>query len=320
MSNLSAEIWVGIDVNKTQLDVAVEPTGTTWSAGNDEDGIAKTVARLQQLPPRLVVVESTGGLERSLLRALDAAGVVFALINPQRAREFARSKGLLAKTDKIDAHLLALFGQAIRPAPTCLPSEQEQLLSALIDRRRQLVDIRTAEGNRLSSAHPAVRSSLEQHLQELNEKIDELKQQIEQLVDTQAEFQQKDQILQSVPGVGPLTSAILISDLPELGQLNRKQAAALVGVAPFNNDSGHHRGKRRVKGGRAGVRKMLYMATITATKHNPVIKEFYNRLLKKGKPTKVAIVACMRKLLTILNAMLRSGVSWHFASLSPANP
>jgi transposase len=318
MSNLSADVWVGIDVNKTQLDVAVEPTGEPWSAKNDEEGIAKTVGHLQQLSPRRVIVESTGGLEQALLKALNAAKVPFTLINPQRAREFARSKGLLAKTDKIDARLLALFGQAIQPAPTCLPGEQEQLLSALIVRRRQLIDMRTAENNRLATAHSAVYPSLQQHLEELKAKISEVDQQIKQLVASQPDFQCKEKILRSAPGIGPITSAILISDLPELGRLNRKQVAALVGVAPFNNDSGYHRGKRRVKGGRAGVRRTLYMATLCATRFNPVIEAFYHQLRKRGKPTKVAIVACMRKLLTILNAMLRSGNPWHSSLSSSA--
>lgn len=320
MSKYSEKNWVGIDVNKTQLDVAVVPTGETWSARNDELGIAKTVEHLVQLQACLVVVESTGGLERALVQALQTAGVPFALINPQRAREFARSKGLLAKTDRIDARVLALFAQAIQPAPTCLPNEQEQLLSALIDRRRQLIDIRTAEGNRLSSAHPVVRMSIEQHLQELQTKILEMDQQIEQLVASQPDFQQKEKVLRSVPGVGPIASAILISDLPELGRLNRKQIAALVGVAPFNNDSGYHHGKRRVKGGRAGVRKILYMATLSATRFNPVIATFYHQLLERGKPAKVALVACIRKLLTILNAMLRSESLWSPSFLFPAKP
>lgn len=311
MSNLSEERWVGIDVNKTQLDVAVEPTGETWSARNDEVGIAKSVEHLQRLQPRRVVVESTGGLEQPLLRALEAAGVPFSLINPHRSREFARSKGLLAKTDKIDAHLLALFGQAIQPKPTHLPTEQEQLLAALVERRRQLIEIRTAEHNRLASAHSAVRPDIEQHLKELQEKIAELERQIAQSIDADAEFQRKAQILQSVPGIGLITSATLVSELPELGEVNRKESAALVGVAPFNNDSGRHRGKRRVKGGRAGVRTNLYMSTLSAIHFNPVIKPFYQRLLKNGKPKKVAIVACMRKLLTILNAMLHSGTSWN---------
>lgn len=318
MSNHSEDIFVGIDISKKQLDVAVGQVGETWGASNDPTGIHKTVARLQQLHPRLVVVESTGGLEQPLIRALHRAGIPFALVHPQRVRAFARSLGLLAKTDQIDARLLARFAEAIQPAPTCLPSEDEQLLSALIDRRRQLIDFRTAEINRLVSAHPAVHLSIEQLLQELGEKITELDQQIDQLIASIPAFQNKVEILRTVPGVGPVTSAILVADLPELGQLDRKKIAALVGVAPFNDDSGHRRGKRRIKGGRARVRKVLYMAIISAARFNPVIKSFYEKLLAKGKLKKVALVACIRKLMTILNAMLRSGETWKSSKLSPA--
>jgi transposase len=320
MSNLSAEIWVGIDVSKTQLDIAVGQADETWRAGNDDVGIAKTVERLQSLHPGLVVVESTGGLEKPLIRALHQSGIPFALINPHRVREFAKSLGLLAKTDKLDARWLARFAEAIRPASTCLPSEEEQLLSALIDRRRQLIDFRTAEKNRLAGAHPAVRSSIEQLLEDLGEKITELDQQIDELIASKAEFKHKVELLRTVPGIGPIASAILVADLPELGRLDRKKVAALVGVAPFNNDSGYRRGKRRVKGGRAAVRTVLYMATISASRFNPVIKAFYNRLLNRGKLKKVALVACMRKLLTILNAMLRSGEPWKSNSSSPVSP
>jgi transposase len=317
MSNHSEETWVGIDVSKTQLDIAVGQAGETWSARNDEVGIAKTVERLKSLQPRLVVVEATGGLEQPLLRALHLAGLPFALVNPHRVREFAKSLGLLAKTDKLDARLLARFAEAIQPAPTQLPSEDEQLLSALIDRRRQLIDFRTAELNRLASAHPAVRSSIEQLLEDLGKKISWLEQQIDDLIASKAEFKHKVEILRTVPGIGPVASAILVADLPELGRLDRKKVAALVGVAPFNNDSGYRRGKRRVKGGRAAVRTVLYMATISASRFNPVIKAFYDRLLKRGKVKKVALVACMRKLLTILNAMLLSGEPWKPNHLSP---
>ena len=248
MSNLSAEIWVGIDISKTQLDVAVGQAGETWSAGNDEMGIAKTVGRLQPLSPRLVVVESTGGLERSLIRALHPVGIPFALVNPHRVREFAKSLGLLAKTDKLDARLLARFAEAIRPVPSRLPSPDEQLLSARIDRRRQLIDFRTAETNRLASAHPAIRPSIEQLLEELAEKITELDQQIDQLIASNAVFARKAAILRTVPGVGPVACAILVADLPELGGLDRKKIAALVGVAPFNDDSGYRRGQTSGQG------------------------------------------------------------------------
>jgi transposase len=315
MSNLSEEIWVGVDVAKARLDVGVGETGETWSAGNDEVGIAKTVERLGQLHPRLVVVESTGGLESRLVRELYLAKVPVALVNPSRVREFAKSAGLLAKTDKLDAHLLARFGQAVRPAPTCLPSEAEQLLSAMITRRRQLIDMRTAELNRLVSVHPSIRTSLEQLLTYLQEQIEQLNQHIEQFIQDRPEFKSKSEILQSIPGVGPVTSAILMADLPELGRLDRKKIASLVGVAPYNNDSGYHRGKRRIKGGRPAVRTVLYMATLSASRYNPTIKAFYDHLLKLGKLKKVALVACMRKLLVIMNSMLRDQKAWHSSSI-----
>lgn len=310
MSKPSEDRFVGIDVSKAQLDVAVGQVGETWSAGNCEAGIAQTVERLKALRPQLVVVESTGGLERKLLQVLSQAGIPFALVNPHRVREFAKSLGLLAKTDKIDARLLARFGEAIQPEPTSLPNEEEQLLSALIARRTQLIDFRTAELNRLASAHPAIQASMQLLLTQLGEQISLLDQQIQQLISQNEMFRNKDEILHSVPGVGPITSAILIADLPELGCLDRKKIAALVGVAPFNDDSGYRYGKRRTKGGRAAVRKVLYMAAISASRFNPVIKAFYEQLLKRGKLKKVALVACMRKLLTILNAMLRSRSPW----------
>ncbi len=310
MSNRNEEKYVGIDVSKTQLDVAVGQVGETWRAGNTDEGIAKTVERLKRLEVSLVVVESTGGLERKLLRELQLAGVSFTLTNPHRVREFAKSVGLLAKTDKIDARLLARFGEAIRPTPTLLPSEAEQLLSALIARRSQLIDFRTAETNRLASAHPSVQGSIQQLIGQLEEQIAQLDQQIDQFISHHPDFKDKDEILQSAPGIGPISSAILIADLPELGRLDRKKIAALVGVAPFNNESGGWHGKRRTKGGREAVRKILYMATLAATRFNPEIKAFYQQLVKRGKHKKVALVACMRKFLTILNAMLRSSSPW----------
>lgn len=307
---ISASRWIGIDVSKAQLDVAVLETGEFWSAGNNAMGIAKTVERLKGMTPERVVVESTGGLERQIVRELLTNGVAVSLVNPQRVREFARSAGILAKTDRLDASMLARFGQAVKPIPTQLPSEEQQLLSALITRRRQLIDNRTAESNRLLSSHEAMRPGIEAHLTWLNEQIALLDTEIELSIQDHPDFQAKDQVLRSVPGIGPVTSAILIADLPELGQHDRKVIASLVGVAPFNNDSGRHRGKRRVKGGRSSIRTVLYMATISATRYNPIIKAFYEHLLKQGKLKKVAIVACMRKLLTILNAMVRDMEPW----------
>jgi len=314
MNNEMEDTWVGIDVSKVQLDIAVGEAGEIWSAKNDEIGVMKTVERLRNLKPSLVVVESTGGLETLVVRELYLAGVPVALVNPSRVREFARSVGLLAKTDKIDARLLAHFARATRPEPTQLPSEEERLLSAMMTRRRQLIDIRTAEKNRLASAHPAMRPNIEKMLAWIDQEVQELNQKIDQFIDSQPLFKQKDEILRSAVGVGVVTSAIVLADLPELGHLDRKKIAALVGVAPFNQDSGYRRGKRRIKGGRPSVRTVLYMATVSAVKFNPVIKTFYERLLKSGKLKKVALVACMRKLLTILNAMIRDMQPWRHVS------
>ena len=317
MSNLSNEIWIGVDVCKAQLDVAVGEGGETWSSDNDEQGIARTVARCKLLQPRLVVVESTGGLESSLVSALYLAGVPVALVNPRRVREFAKAAGLLAKTDKLDARLLVRFAQAIKPAPTHLPTQEEQLLSAMITRRRQLIDMRTAETNRLPTAHVSMRPSIEALLSWLSEQIKELDRKIDEFIQNQPDFKAKNDLLRSTPGIGPVAAAIIIADLPELGKVDRKKAAALVGVAPFNDDSGFRKGKRRVKGGRPDVRSVVFMSSVSASRFNPIIAAFYNQLLKRGKLKKVALVACMRKLLTILNAMLRDNKPWRYSSLSP---
>jgi transposase len=301
-------IVVGIDVSKARLDVAA--AGEYWSFTNDMDGIRKLADRLQALLPGLVVVESTGGLERGVIVELSAAGLPIALVNPGRVRDFAKSIGLLGKTDKIDAALLVRFGEATKPRPTQLPTSEEQQLSAWMTRRRQIVDMLTMEKNHLSSAHPATQASVQKIMDILQHELDELNRQINDFIDHHPGFQQKEDILRSAPGVGPVTAAILLSDLPELGSMNRRKVAALVGVAPFNNDSGHHRGKRRIKGGRPSIRKVLYMATISATRHNPVIHSFYQHLLSLGKEKKVAIVACMRKLLSFLNAMIRDSRKW----------
>jgi transposase len=310
MEKQSEEIWIGIDVSKARLDVGILGEEELRSVKNDAAGIEGIVKRCVELRPQLVVVESTGGYEKKLVGELYSAGVRVALVNPHRVREFARSIGLLAKTDSLDARLLARFGQAVKPDPTRLPDEREQFLAALIQRRRQLIDTRTAEQNRLDTVHPAMRSNIEAHLKWLDDQVAELDQQIEQFIQDDPDFKAKDEILRSVPGIGKVSSSLLIAALPELGHSDRKQIAALVGVAPMNYDSGYLRGKRRIKGGRSEIRTVLYMATISASRFNPVIQEFYQRLLKAGKLKKVALVACMRKLLTILNAMIRDQQAW----------
>jgi transposase len=305
MNDSLSNEYVGIDVSKPLLDVAIGKTGPLWQANNDRIGIQRTVTRLKDLQPALTIVESTGGLETALITELYAAGLSFTLVHPGRVRDFARSIGLLAKTDKLDARLLAHFGEAIQPAVTRLPGEAEQYLNALMLRRRQLLDILVAEKNHLVSTCLSLRPMVETHLAWLETEVADLDQQIEEQIRLIPHFHEKETVLRSAKGVGPVLCAKLLSALPELGQLNRKKIAALVGVAPFNNDSGRKRGKRRIKGGRVDVRNVLYMATVAAARSNPVIKSFYQHLLQQGKLKKVALVACMRKFLTILNAMIR---------------
>jgi transposase len=301
-------IVVGIDVSKCRLDVATAQE--YWSVANEGEDIDKLTNRILSLKPSLIIVESTGGLERYLLTVMLMAGLPVALVNPRRVREFGKSMGLMAKTDKIDSKLLVRFGEAVKPAITVLPSQEEQQLSALMTRRGQVIDLLTIEKNHLYSSHPVSKNSVEKIINILQEELDELNHQIEDRIDQFPLFKQKDEILRSAPGVGKVSAAILLSDLPELGLLDRKKIAALVGVAPFNNDSGRYRGKRRIKGGRPAVRKVLYMSTLSATKFNPVIRSYYQHLLSKGKVKKVAIVACMRKLLIYLNSMIRDMRSW----------
>jgi len=319
MNSSSPSMYVGIDVSKAQLDVAVGQDGAEWNAGNDGQGIAGTVERLRKLQPVLIVVESTGGLELPLVVELSAAQLPVALVHPGRVRDFARSLGQLAKTDQLDARLLARFGEGVKPSVTKLPSQEVQELNALMLRRRQVLDLIVDEQNHLASTRLSLRPRVEEHLDWLREEQENLDQEIEALIQRIPAFQEKQAILKSAKGVGPVLSAKLISALPELGQLNRKKVAALVGVAPFNDDSGRRRGKRRIKGGRADVRQVLYMATVAAVRSNPVIRPFYQRLVSQGKLKKVAIVACMRKFLTILNAMLRDMRPFTHSS-APANP
>ena len=305
-----SNIYVGIDVAKERLDVAPRPVGAGWQVANDERGVVELVARLDQLRPALVVLEATGGMELPLVGALAAAGLPVVVINPRQAREFAKATGRLAKTDAIDAQVLAHFAEAVRPRLRPLADAAAQELSALMTRRRQLIEMLTAERNRLRTAAPAVRPDIQEHIRWLERRLADLDGDLSQTIRSSDIWREKDDLLQSAPGVGPVVSTTLLADLPELGALNRKEIAALVGVAPLNRDSGTLRGRRTVWGGRSKVRSALYMATLVATQRNPVIRIFYQRLLSAGKPKKVALTACMRKLLTILNAMIRSRTPW----------
>jgi transposase len=302
--------FIGIDVSKQQLDVACRPAGTTFSNENTETGITTLIKHLQEQSPLLVVLEATGGLERPLVMALVAAQLPVVVVNPRQVRDFARSTGQLAKTDRIDAQVIAHFGEAIKPEVRPLPDELTQQLDALITRRRQLVQMLASERNHLFSTPAPIQKSVKEHIQQLEELIKKIDQDLDQMITKSPIWKTKDDLFQSVSGVGPVLSRTLLAELPELGRLSRQEIAKLVGVAPLNNDSGKHRGKRRCWGGRAAVRTTLYMAALSATRHNQVIKEFYQRLLAKGKLKKVALVACMRKLLTILNAMAKSNLPW----------
>jgi len=308
---MAVEMNVGIDVSKGCLDVGVYPVGTCWTTTNDGHGIEELVKRWKEAPPTRIVVEATGGYEMRLVMALAAAGLPVVVVNPRQTRNFAKATGQLAKTDTIDAMLLARFGEAIRPAIRPLPDAQAQALSALLARRRQLIDMRTAEGNRLEATDRPIEREIRTHLCWLNKRIDALDRQLDKAIKASPMWREKDALLQSAPGVGPTLSRTLLAEVPELGELDRRKIAALVGVAPFNRDSGAFRGRRCIWGGRAAVRAVLYMATISATRHNPVIRACYERLMAAGKPFKVALVACMRKLLVILNAMVRQGTHWH---------
>jgi transposase len=302
--------FVGIDVSKEQLDIAVRPTGERWQVENDDGGIAQLIELLCKLEPTLVVLESTGGYEEQAVIALAAADIPLAVVNPRQPRDFAKATGKLAKTDPLDADNLAHYGQAVHPEPQQLPDEQTRELKALVKRRNQVVKMLTAERNRYPTALPHVKGNIESHIAYLVQERKALDAELKHRVQENPVWREKADLLQSMHGVGSTTAATLISSLPELGTLNRKAIAALVGIAPLNCDSGKYRGKRKIWGGRADVRAVIYMATLTATRCNPSIRLFYERLLDAGKPTKVALTACMRKLLIILNAMVAQGTYW----------
>ena len=315
---MTAECFVGIDVSKDKVDIAVRPTQEEWQAPLTPRGITQVVNRLREIDPALVVLEATGGMERPWLLALGGAGVRVVLCNPRQVRDFAKAAGHLAKTDKIDARVLAHFADVMRPPIHPLPDAAVVDLSATLARRSQLVEMETAEKHRLSTALPVVRPRIERHLAWLARELDVINHDLEGRVQANPDWQGKDVVLRSVPGVGRVLSTTLLADLPELGTLDRHQIASLAGVAPLNCDSGQRRGKRAIWGGRARVRAVLYMATLSATHWNPTIKAFYQRLCAAGKPKKVALTACMRKLLTILNAMLRDQRLWEAPLLQAA--
>jgi transposase len=301
----SSGTYVGIDVSKDSLDVAVRGEERGWQVDNAPNGIVKLVQQMENLQPELIVVEATGGYQRAMVDALFHAGLSVAVVNPARVRQFARACGLLAKTDKLDAQVLAVFGQRVQPKPYTGKSEAEKHLSALLVRRKQLEEMLKAEQNRLRTISPALRGSVERIISILKEEKKRLDEQIQQFLNEQKAWQQQSEILGSAPGVGMVTTATLLAELPELGKMDRKRIAALVGVAPMNYDSGKKRGYRKTKGGRSNVRSVLYMSTLVATRYNPLIQTQYQQMLKRGKLKKVALTACMRKFLTILNAMVR---------------
>lgn len=302
---MATSSYVGIDVSKDRLDVAVLGAERVWQMDTTCEGLVQLVHHMEELQPELIVVEATGGYQRRVVDALFHAGLSVAVVNPARVRQFARACGLLAKTDKLDAQVLAEFGRRVQPRCYEGKSEAEKQLSALLVRRKQLEEMLKAEQNRLRTISPSLKSSVERIIAILKEEKKRLDEQIQQMLNEQKAWQEQREILSSAPGVGLVTTATLLAELPELGKMDRKKIAALVGVAPMNYDSGKKRGYRKTKGGRGEVRSVLYMSTLVATRYNPLIQSHYQQLLKRGKVKKVALTACMRKFLTILNAMLR---------------
>jgi len=302
--------FVGIDVAKAELEVVVRPSGARWTVTNNASGLAQLQERLQALAPALIVLEATGGYEVAVVAALATAALPVVVLNARQVRDFARATGRLAKTDAIDAGVLAHFAEVVRPPVRPLPDAMTQSLQAWLMRRRQLVEMLLAEEQRRSRAPRPIQRQIDQHVRWLRAQLGAVEKDLAQTLRASPVWREKDDLLRSVPGVGPVLTTTLLGDVPELGQLNRKQIAALIGVAPLNRDSGTYRGRRAVWGGRARVRATLYMASLTAARYNPVIRAFYERLVAAGKPKKVALTACMRKLLTILNAMIARRTAW----------
>lgn len=304
------EVFVGIDVSKAQVDVSVRPSGERLSFSNDEAGLTALASGLKPLKPSLVVLEATGGYERETTLHLAAADLPVVVVNPRHVRNFARATGQLAKTDRIDAEIISLFAERVRPELRPLPDDTSQYLEALMSRRRQVMQMLVAEKSRLGTATSLVRKSISKHIEWLKNELKDVDRDLDETIKKSPVWRAKDKLLQTAPGVGNGLSRTLISELPELGRLSHKQISALVGVAPLARDSGVFKGRRCVWGGRATVRSMLYMATVTAIQFNPTIREFHQRLRARGKPPKVALTACMHKFLTVLNAMVRDQSPW----------
>jgi transposase len=305
------EHFIGIDISKDYLDIADSATQKTWRTSNDETGIADLTKRLSTPAPTLIVIEATGGLETPLASALAANQLPVVVVNPRQVRDFAKATGQLAKTDTLDAKTLARFAAAVRPELRQIKDQETRELAALVTRRRQLVEMLSTEKTRLKQVSKPILQNVEIHIAWLKNQIREIDQDLSKTLKRSSVWRENDQIIQSVPGAGPVLSVNLLANVPELGTLNRRQIAALIGLAPLNRDSGTFRGRRCIWGGRASVRSTLYMATVTAMQHNSVIRTFYQRLTAKGKPFKVAITACMRKLLNIINTMVKNRTQWN---------
>lgn len=322
-SSSNPDNWVGVDVSKEHLDVHCLQSNRVSQYANDASGIQQLQAFIAELERPAVVCEASGGYERELVLTLSAAGMRVSVVNPLRVREFARAMGRIAKTDSLDAHCIAYYGQVFCPDAVVLASEVEQDIKALVKRREQLVEILSGEKNRRSQLQGPMADDVDAHINWLKERIEQLESKIKALAADHHQWSERQALLQSTKGIGPVISIGLLVYLPELGRLNRKEIAALVGVAPFNRDSGRYAGKRRIWGGRAEIRSLLYMATVVAIRYNPPLRAYYQHLREKGKLKKVAIVACMRKLLTCLNAMMRDNTPWHDDKVSaffqPAN-
>ena len=306
------KVFIGIDIAKDKVDISVLPSGESWTVGTTPTELLETVDRLAALKPANIVMEATGGYETRFAASLVTAGLPVAVVNPRQVRALARALGILAKTDAIDAHVLALFAEKVQPECRPLPTDDEHVLKELLTRRRQLVDMRTAELNRRQQiVSKQVCESITTLIESINHELDDIEREIDNRIKASPAWRAKDKLLQSVPGIGKTTAYMLIVALPELGQLNRRKIASLVGLAPMNRDSGTFRGRRMIIGGRASIRAGLYMPILSAVRCNSKIKPFYDRLIAAGKLEKVALTACMRKLLTMLNAIVRENEPWH---------